>query len=260
MHHPQAGSRQSVAQSAAEILARLRVRRARVHCITNTVAQNFTANALLAAGCLPSMTVSAEEVGYFVSGAQGLLVNLGIFDKERRDAITIAIEATRSNALPWVLDPVFVDRAPTRAAFARELIAQRPTVIRLNHAEFSTLAGGKPSLDAVAAYARTSQAVIGLSGESDLLSDGERTASIANGHPLMARVTAMGCAGSALVVACLTTEPDAFIAAVAALLIINIAGELAAEKSAGPGSFAASIIDALYNLDGPTLIDRAKVR
>src|SRR5215467_6943708 len=85
MHHPQAGSRQSVAQSAAEILARLRVRRARVHCITNTVAQNFTANALLAAGCLPSMTVSAEEVGYFVSGAQGLLVNLGTFD---RSAVT----------------------------------------------------------------------------------------------------------------------------------------------------------------------------
>jgi hydroxyethylthiazole kinase len=258
MHHPQAASRQSVAQSAAGILARLRVRRPRVHCITNSVAQNFTANALLAAGCLPSMTASAEEVGYFVSGAQGLLVNLGTFDKERREAITIAIEAARSNALPWVLDPVFVDRAPTRAAFARELIAQRPAVIRLNHAEFSTLAGGKPLPDAVAAYARTGP-VIGLSGESDLVSDGERTASIANGHPLMARVTAMGCAGSALVVACLAMELDPFIATVAALLIINIAGELAAEKSAGPGSFAASIIDALYNLDGPTLIDRAKV-
>ena len=259
MHHPQAAPRQSVAQSAVEILARLRVRRPRVHCITNTVAQNFTANALLAAGCQPSMTVSGEEVGSFVSGAQGLLVNLGTFDKERREAITIALDAARSNAVPWVLDPVFVDRAPTRTAFARELIAHRPTVIRLNHAEFSTLTGSKPSLDAVAAYARTGQAVIGLSGESDLVSDGERTASIANGHPLMARVTAMGCAGSALVVACLTTEPDAFIATVAALLIINLAGELAAQKSAGPGSFAASIIDVLYNLDGPTLIDRAKV-
>jgi len=259
MHHPKAASRQSVAQSAAGILARLRVRRPRVHCITNTVAQNFTANALLAAGCLPSMTVSTEEVGSFVSSARGLLVNLGTFDKERREAITIAIEVARSNTLPWVLDPVFVDRAAARAALARDLIAQRPAVIRLNHAEFSTLAGGRPLPDAVVAYARTGQAVVGLSGESDLVSDGERTALIANGHPLMARVTAMGCAGSALVVACLAMEPDPFIATVAALLIINIAGELAAEKSAGPGSFAASIIDALYNLDGPTLIDRAKV-
>ncbi len=32
------------------------------------------------------------------------------------------------------------------------------------------------------------------------------------------------------------------------------------ENSAGPGSFAVSIIDALYNLDGPTLIARAKVK
>jgi hydroxyethylthiazole kinase len=260
MHHPQAASRKSVAQNAVETLARLRARRPRVHCITNTVAQNFTANALLAAGCVPSMTLSIEEVGSFVSGAQALLVNLGTFDKERREAVTIAVESARSSALPWVLDPVFVDRAPTRAAFARELIGRRPTVIRLNHAEFSTLASSRASRDAVMAYARASQTVVGLSGESDLVSDGERTVSVANGHPLMTRVTAMGCAGSALVGACLAIEPDALVAAAAALLIINVAGELAAEKSAGPGSFAASIIDALYNLDGPTLIARAKER
>ena len=75
----------------------------------------------------------------------------------------------------------------------------------------------------------------------------------------MAKVTAMGCAGSALVAACLAVEPDAFRATAAALLIIGVAGEMAAEKAAGPGSFAVAIIDALYNLDGPTLIARAKV-
>ena len=92
MHHPKAASRKSVAQNAAEILARLRAQCPRVHCITNTVAQNFSANALLAAGCVPSMTLSVEEVGSFVSGAQALLVNLGTFDKERREAVTIAVE------------------------------------------------------------------------------------------------------------------------------------------------------------------------
>ncbi|MGA7597512.1 MAG: hydroxyethylthiazole kinase [Pseudolabrys sp.] len=259
MHHPQAASRKSVAQSAAEILTRLRAQRPRVHCITNTVAQNLTANALLAVGCVPSMTLSMEEVDSFVSGAQALLVNLGTFDGERREAMTIAVEAARSNTLPWVLDPVFVDRVPTRAAFARELIGRRPAVIRLNHAEFSTLAGGKPLCDAVVTYARISQTVVGLSGESDLVSDGEQTVSVANGHPLMARVTAMGCAGSALVAACLSMESDALLATAAALLMINVAGELAAENSAGPGSFAVSIIDALYNLEGPVLIARAKV-
>jgi len=259
MHHPQAASRDGVAQMASDILARLRARAPRVHCITNAVAQNFTANVLLAAGCIPSMTLSAEEIGPFVAGAQGLLVNLGTFDRERRQATGIAVETAAAHALPWVLDPVFVDRAPPRAAFARELIGRRPSVVRLNHAEFSALAGHAPSREAVITYTRANQIVVGLSGETDLVTDGERVAAVANGHPLMAKVTAMGCAGSALVTACLAVEPDAFCATAAALVLVGVAGELAAEQAAGPGTFAAAIIDALYNLDGSALIARAKV-
>jgi hydroxyethylthiazole kinase len=126
MHHPTAASRDSVARAASDILRRLRDRGPRVHCITNAVAQNFTANVLLAAGCVPSMTLSPEEIGPFVAGAQGLLVNLGTFDGERREATTIAVETAVRHKLPWVLDPVFVDRAPPRAVFARELIGRRP--------------------------------------------------------------------------------------------------------------------------------------
>lgn len=258
MHRPQAASRDGVAQAASDVLARLRARGLRVHCITNAVAQNFTANALLAAGCVPSMTLSAEEIGPFVAGAQGLLVNLGTFDRERRQATEIAVETAARQKLPWVLDPVFVDRSAPRAAFARELMTRAPTVVRLNHGEFSALADEAPSREAAMAFARAHRIVIGLSGETDLVTDGERVVAVANGHPLMARVTAMGCAGSALVAACLAVEPDAFGATAAALIIIGVAGELAAEKAAGPGSLAVAIIDALYNLDGPTLIARAK--
>lgn len=263
MHHPQPTSRNSAAQGASEaasgVLARLRARSPRVHCITNAVAQNFTANILLAAGCIPSMTLSAEEISPFVAGAQALLVNLGTFDSERRRATEIAVETAARHSLPWVLDPVFVDRAPPRAAFARELIGRRPSVARLNHAEFHALAGHAPSRDAVAAYAGANKIVLGLSGETDLVTDGERIVALANGHPLMAKVTAMGCAGSALVAACLAVEPDAFHATVAALLMIGIAGEQAAEKAEGPGSFAIAIVDALYNLEGSALVERAKV-
>jgi hydroxyethylthiazole kinase len=259
MRHPTSASRDSVAQAASDILTGLRDRGPRVHCITNAVAQNFTANLLLAAGCVPSMTLSPEEIGPFVAGAQGLLVNLGTFDAERREATTIAVDSAGRYKLPWVLDPVFVDRAPPRAVFARELIGRRPTVIRLNHSEFSALAGDRPSINEAMAYAHENRTVIGLSGETDLVADGEQVASIGNGHPLMARVTAMGCAGSALVAACLAIESDAFRATVAAMVIVGVAGEVAAEKSIGPGSFASGIIDALYSLDGLTLMKRTKV-
>jgi hydroxyethylthiazole kinase len=264
MHHPQAASRngrsrEELAQAAPDILARLRAVSPRIHCITNAVAQNFTANVLLAAGCAPSMTLSPEEIGAFVAGAQGLLVNLGTFDAERRAATKVAVKSVAQRKLPWTLDPVFVDRAAPRAAFARDLIGRQPTAVRLNHAEFSALAGGAPARDQAMAYARANGVVIALSGETDLVTDGHRVAAIANGHPLMAKVTAMGCAGSAIVTACLAVEPDAFRATAAALLIVGVAGELAGERSAGPGSFAVAIIDALHSLDGPTLIARARV-
>ena len=259
MHDPHAASRDLVAQIAAALLDRLRTRGPRVHCITNTVAQNFTANVLLALGCVPSMTLSAGEIGDFVARSQALLVNLGTFDRERREATEIAVDTARRGNVPWVLDPVFVDRTPPRAALARALIARAPKAVRLNRAEFSTMAGAEATQDTVVAYARDKGLTVALSGATDWVADGERFATITNGHALMAKVTAMGCAGSALVAACLAVEPDAWRATAAALIIIGVAGEVAAARAAGPGSFAVAIVDALHNLDGPTLIAHARV-
>jgi hydroxyethylthiazole kinase len=260
MHSPNAPARDDAAQTAAAVLERLRDRAPRVHCITNAVAQNFTANLLLAVGATPSMTLSAEEIGAFVARAQGLLVNLGTFDRERREATLIAIEAAARHAVPWLLDPVFVDRSAPRAAFARDMVALGPRIVRLNHAEFSALVKTAPSNNTVAAYARAKSVVVGLSGETDLVADGVHLATIANGHPLMAKVTAMGCAVSALIVACLAVERDPWRATVAGLVIAGVAGELAAAKAQGPGSFAVAILDELHTLDGPTLIAQSRVQ
>src|SRR4029079_9699563 len=115
------------AQAAADILTRLRAEAPRVHCITNSVAQNFTANVLLAAGAQPSMTISAEEIGHFVAGADALLVNLGTFDRERAEAIEIAVGAVTVAGKPWVLDPVLVDRSPPRGGLARKPASRGPS-------------------------------------------------------------------------------------------------------------------------------------
>jgi len=242
---------------AADILERLRMRVPRVHCITNTVAQAYTANMLLAAGAVPSMTFDADEIGGFVAGADALLVNLGTCDVERRKAIGVALGGL--GAKPWVLDPVFVDRAQPRATFAAELVTRRPTVVRLNAAEFLTMAGAPVGPEALARYARDNTLVVALSGRADMVTDGTRTATIENGHEWMARVTAMGCAGSALLAACLAVEPDAWRASVVAMLILGIAGEVAATRSHGPGTFAVAILDAVYALDRATLIQHARI-
>jgi len=77
--------------------------------------------------------------------------------------------------------------------------------------------------------------------------------------PLMGQVTATGCAGAAIAAACLAVEGDAWLATAAGLLAFAIAGECAAARARGPGTFAVEIVDALAALDLATLRARARV-
>jgi hydroxyethylthiazole kinase len=244
---------------AADILARLRARSPRVHCITNAVAQNFTANALLAVGAVPSMTVAPYEIAEYVARADALLVNLGTLDRERREAAEVAIEEATDEQRPWVLDPVFVDRSQPRTAFAKALVGKKPWAVRLNGAEFSALADTAPMDDALRRYALHQLGVLALTGATDVVTDGSRIVKIKNGDPLMSRVTAMGCAGAAVLAACLAVEGDAWVATAAGLLLFAVAGECAAQRARGPGSLAVEILDALHGLDRETLRTRARV-
>ena len=121
---------------AADLLERLRARRPRVHCLMNTVAQKLVADGLSALGAIPSMTSSPEEVTAFVAKADALTVNLGTLDAARREAIRLALDAAAGAGRPWVLDPAHCDYSPPRAAFAQELLARGPAVLRANAAEF----------------------------------------------------------------------------------------------------------------------------
>jgi hydroxyethylthiazole kinase len=248
-----------LADIATDVLARVRDRAPRVHCITNTVAQAYTANMLLAAGAVPSMTISPEEIVSFVASADALLVNLGTFDAERRGAVDVALGAVATARMPWVLDPVFIESSPGRAEFARALLARGPSVVRLNPAEFAPLFGGDPADETASRLAAACATVVALTGDTDIITDGPRRAAVHNGHSLMSLVTAMGCAASALVGAALAVETDAWLAAIAALATLGVAGEIAGSTARGPGSFATAIIDALHSLDRATLRARIKV-
>ncbi|HEY8383181.1 MAG TPA: hydroxyethylthiazole kinase [Microvirga sp.] len=244
---------------AGQLIARLAAEPVRVHAITNAAAQVLTANLLLAAGGIPSLTTAPDEVPAFTARAGALLVNLGTLDGDRRASIPWAIATARAQHRPWVLDPVFVDASPSRLELARLCLAGGPAVLRCNEAEFTALAEAPPEPDALKAYAREHAMVLALTGPVDRITDGERLIRIGNGHPLMARVTAMGCAATALVAAFTALHSDAFEATVAALLATGIAGEIAAEAAAGPGSFAPAFLDALAALEAPMIVKRARL-
>jgi len=250
---------QDLARRTGELIALVREQRPRVHCITNSVVQALTANVLLAAGATPSMTTSPEEIGHFAASADALLVNLGTLDAERRDAIEIALEVARDDGIPWVLDPVLIDRSEPRAELARTLALKEPRVVRANAAEFGALIQGEPDAAALDRFALNNITVAACTGAVDLVTSGAKRARIENGHVYMAQVTGIGCAETALIAAFVAVEDDEFIAAAAGLLAMGVAGEIAAAKSSGPGSFSVSLIDALAALDAASIETKARI-
>ncbi|MCB2054426.1 MAG: hydroxyethylthiazole kinase [Geminicoccaceae bacterium] len=227
-------------------LAIIREERPRVHVLTNFVAMNVSANVMLAVGAVPSMTIDDTVIEDFVGSTRALVVNLGQLDPWRKISVPIAIAAARKLQRPWILDPVKVDRSGRRLAFAHMLIDAGPSVIRCNRDEVGMLEG-------------ESDTVLAVTGEIDHVTDGERRVDIANGSPLMDRVTAMGCAASALIGVFLAIDEDPFMATAAALLAFGIAGDVAAEKAQGPGTFQPLLIDALHALDDASIAERARV-
>ena len=79
--------------SAAQHLAQFREVRPLVHCMTNEVVQEITANVLLAAGASPAMVVSREEVESFAKISTALLINVGTPASERLPSMFAAAKA-----------------------------------------------------------------------------------------------------------------------------------------------------------------------
>lgn len=213
-----------------------------VHCLTNTVVQSLTANMLLAVGAIPSMSSDITEVSDFTGRSKALLINLGTLDQKRKDAIEAAISSAKNSNIPWILDPVLIDRAPARLAYAQELIGRHPSVIRGNAGEIAALGPDPKSL------ARESQSIVAMTGATDYITDGSRETELQVGHDLMSRVTGIGCAGTAVLSAfsAVAARADRFDAVASGLYVLGKTGEKAARSAPGPGAFAAKILDEIY--------------
>jgi hydroxyethylthiazole kinase len=259
-------------QSTIDALERVRQTSPLVQCITNAVVVNFTANALLALGAAPAMVDIAGEAEPFATIASGLLINLGTPTPEQRAAMIEAQAGAATGNTPWVLDPVAIGSLPVRTPLAYRLRDLRPTVIRGNASEIIALSGvgeggrGVDALDSVEAalpaahsLAESTTGVVAVSGPVDLLTDGNRVVRIANGDVLLTRITGGGCALGAVMAAFLAAHDDRLAATVAAVTVYTVAAELAAERSAGPGSFGVAFLDALAGVDAEHIAARARI-
>ena len=244
-----------------------------IHNITNYVVMNTTANALLAIGASPVMAHAIEEVEEMTGMAQVLVLNIGTLSPAWVEAMQLAGKEANRRNIPVVLDPVGCGATQYRTNTLLKLINEvHPTVIRGNASEIRALVRsgsytkGVDSLhtpdeiylDAVN-LSNSVKCVVSVSGEVDLIAEGSHVVRVANGHPMMAKVTGMGCTSSAITGAFLAVNKSAFNAAAHAMAIMGIAGELAAERSAGPGSFQMSFLDTLYCINEAEVSQRLNI-
>ncbi len=234
-----------------------------VHNITNYVVMNNTANALLAIGASPVMAHASDEVEEMTAIASSLVINIGTLDAAWVEAMLSAGKTALRKSTPVIFDPVGAGATSYRSWVCKRLIEEcRPSVIRGNASEIIALSdtqartkgvdstnSSETALDSAKALARQTEAIVVISGETDYITDGTTVEEVRNGHPMMARVTGMGCTATAIVGAFAAVNRNLLEAATHAMAVMGITGGIAAAISKGNGSLQVNFLDTLYRLD-----------
>lgn len=233
-----------------------------VHNITNYVVMNNTANAVLAVGASPIMSHAHSEIDDMVSLCQATVINIGTLDEYWVTSMLRAAEKADQLQKPWIFDPVGAGATPYRDKVSEQLLALKPTVIRGNASEILALAKyNQTTTKGVDSTAQSNEAIsaarflnsrfgsiVCISGETDIIVSDRQIIYVHNGSTLMTKVTGLGCSASAVIGAFIAGIENKVDAAVAAISLFCISGEIAAKQASGPGSLQMHLLDKLYTI------------
>ena len=267
-------STSSLIEQVIEAWQNMQAKTPLVQCITNSVAANYTANVLLASGASPAMIDNPYEAESFTKISSALSINLGTPTSEQMQAMQISAKTAQMSNIPWVLDPVgYGPVLAWRSQMTDELLQFKPSIIRGNASEISTLAGNQVQSKGVDSTLSSDDAYrqayallvhtdcIAISGESDYILSKELDVviQINGGSPLQPKITATGCALGALIAAySAVTVPT--IAALSAHVHFAIAGKLAANQAQTMGSFSNIFMDYIHMLDANLIEQYANIK
>lgn len=233
-----------------------------IHCITNPISINECANTILAAGARPMCAEHPKEAAEVTSSAGAVMLNLGNITDVRMESMRISANTARTNGIRFVLDVCGAGSLRLRRAYAENMIkAFHPTIVKGNYSEIKALchrdyqfsgvdADSALGYEEIAAAAKelaeTYKVTVLASGQTDIVTDGEKISYIENGTPQLTSITGTGCMQGALCAAFLSVA-DGYDAAVAASVMLGICGELA-ETDKGSGTFRVNLLDKLSTI------------
>lgn len=256
------------------LLSEVRSKRPLVHHITNYVTVNDCANVTICVGAAPVMAHSVDEVADMVAMAGALVLNIGTLDEAQVDSMLRAGQHANRLGIPVILDPVGAGATRYRTNTVLRLLNDLDiAVIKGNAGEIATLAGAEGEVKGVDSYgvkgdpvqiakglAKKLGTTISISGATDIITDGNHTLLVDNGHELMGKVSGTGCMASSITGAFAAVGKDRVVSTAAGLAAFGIAGENAAQHCDGPASFKMALMDELYRLKPEDLAKGAKVR
>lgn len=266
----------SIEEKLAAALSAVKAKSPLVHHLTNYVTVNDCANMVLAIGASPVMADDITEVEEMVSIASALVLNIGTLNARTIESMLAAGKKAKSLGIPIILDPVGVGATILRTKTAEQIIKEiQPTVIRGNMSEIKVLAGLDVTTKGVDSTASDENAediakklaldwncIIAITGKTDIVSDGKHVYRIDNGHPILSDVTGTGCMTTSLIGSYCGVNQDYLTAAIAGIVSMGLAGELA-QKSLAPqegiGTFRIRLFDNIYNLTPESLAKGSKV-
>ena len=235
--------------------------------ITNTVTQDFVANAQLAVGGSAAMLYLADECEAIAKVAPAFYINMGTAMPFYAETLPKTAQALQENKTPWVLDPVGIGLSSLRTDILKQFKEFKPSIVRGNASEIIALAklwrliedsGGQvrgvdstekvsSAKAAAIALAKFTGGAVAVSGEEDFVTDGKEEILCAGGSELFTKITGSGCAlGGVMAIYLTVTSP--FIAALTATTMFNLAGTKAAAQVVAPASFKVNFLDNLYQL------------
>jgi len=239
-----------------------------VPSITNTVTINLVANAQLASGGSAAMIYLPDEGEGIGAVCNAFYINMGTLLPVYAETLPRTARALQAHHKPWVLDPVGIGLGGLRTVLLKEFRETPPTIVRGNASEIIGLAnlwgldagikkeGGRgvdsvdtvdSAIPAAKSLASFIHGAVAVSGENDIVTDGNRVIRSFGGSILFTKVTGSGCSlGGVTAVYAAVSEP--LIGALTAVNMYNAAGKRAAEKAKGPGTFEKYFLDEMYTI------------
>lgn len=249
-----------------------------IHAITNPIAINMVANAILFQGAKAICAEHPKEMEDIVKISDSLSVNLGNITDSRIKSIELVVKLANQKNIPVVIDLVGVGASKLRYDFAKKLLENyKFSLIKGNGSEILALSGNKSNAKGVDVgdkdklegenikkfieiskdLSKKYQTTVLITGKTDILVGEKEYFLIENGCENLSKITATGCMLTSLISTFLSvTNPIE--ASILGLLILEISGEISDTNR--PYSFFVNLMDNISEIKNDEIIKRAKIR